>query len=123
MKTVEEWKAELRNKIREALGARQSHVVAVLRETLAAIDNAEAPPLDRTRPMADGAIAGSVEGLGAGEVSRLLLSPESVAAIVRQEIQERRDVAQEYSKLGREKEASVLIAQVAVLENLNEAQG
>lgn len=100
MKTVEEWKALLRVKLREALGSRQRHLIAVFRETLAAIENAEAPPA--TTPLANtsSVIAGSVSGLGAGEVSRLILSSKAVAELIEREIQERSEAAGEYAKLG-----------------------
>lgn len=123
MKTVEEWKAILRSKLREAMGARQKHVVAVLRETLAALDNAEAPPLNSIRPASEGVFAGSVEGVGAGEVSRLLLEPEAVSSLVRREIQERKDAAHEYSKLGKMEEAGILLEQAGVLEALDQESG
>lgn len=123
MKTVKEWKAILRSKLREAMGARQKHVVAVLRETLAALDNAEAPPLNSIRPASEGVFAGSVEGVGAGEVSRLLLEPETVSSLVRREIQERKDAAHEYSKLGKMEEAGILLEQAGVLEALDQESG
>lgn len=122
MKTAEEWKALLRVKLREALGSRQRHLIAVLRETLAAIENAEAPPATTPLANTNSAIAGSVSGLGAGEVPRLILSPKAVAAIIEHEIRERRDAADEYSKLGREVETSVLNSQAEVLEALGTAQ-
>lgn len=118
MKTVEEWKALLRIKLRKALGARQRDVIAVLRETLAAIENAEAPPVTISPAHTDNLIAGSVIGLGAGEVPRLALSSYIVTTIIEQEIRERKDAAREYAKLGREEDASVLNSQAKVLEAL-----
>lgn len=118
MKTVEEWKALLRIKLREALGARQRHVIAVLRETLAAIENAEAPSASTPLANTNSVIAGSVSGLGAGEVPRLILSPKTVAEIIEREIHERCEAAGEYAKLGRNEEAAVLTSQVTVLNAL-----
>lgn len=118
MNTVEEWKALLRVKLREALGARQHHVIAVLRETLAAIENAEAPPVPNTTKHADGPIAGSLGGLRAGEVPRLELSPTAVAAIIDREIRERREAADAYAKLGRPEEVAKLTLQVEMLDAL-----
>ncbi|WP_218280897.1 hypothetical protein [Verrucomicrobium spinosum] len=120
---VDDWKTLLRIKLREALGARQRHVIAVLRETLAAIENAEAPPATSAPIHTDHLIAGSVNGLGAGEVTPLLLSLEAVATIIEREIRERRDAANEYSKLGREVEASVLHSQAELLEALRTELG
>lgn len=118
MRSIEEWKSLLRAKLRQTLGARDPHSVAVLREVLAAFDNAEAPPIDTLATSEGEAFAGSVAGLGAGEVARLVLSPEAVAAIIEREIHERRQAAHTYAKLGRDEEARVLILQIGVLEAL-----
>ncbi len=115
VRTAEEWKATLRARLREALGAREKPVVAVLRETLAAIENAEAPPVASAPASKDALFAGSVGGLGAGEVERLVLDHEAVVAIIRREVRERREASAEYVRLGRHEEASVLASQVAVL--------
>ena len=120
MKTVEEWKAVLRIKLREALGARQHHVIAVLRETLAAIENAEALPATNSPVFTDGLIAGSADGLRASEVPRLVLSPTAVAAIIDREVRERREAAAEYAKLGRPEDATKLTMQVEVLDALRD---
>lgn len=118
MRSVEEWKRVLRAALRGALHARQVHAVAVLRETLAAIDNAEAADSSAAPPVQHGAIAGGVAGLGAGEVPRRKLSPEAVTAVIEREIQERRDAATTYSALGRHDEASTLKLQIDVLVSL-----
>ncbi|WP_375746442.1 GatB/YqeY domain-containing protein [Corallococcus interemptor] len=116
MKTVDEWKAALRAALKEALRTRNISATAVLRETLAAIDNAEAPDMSIAPvPVVTGGIAGGVDGLGAGEVSRLLLSPEAVEALVQRELQERRDAVALYTRLGKHEEARTLQAQVEVL--------
>lgn len=123
MKTVEEWKTVLRVNLREALGSRQRHIIAVLRETLAAIENAEAPPATTPLANTNSAIAGSVSGLGAGEVPRLILSPKTVAELIEREIHERSEAAGEYAKLGRNEEADVLTSQVTVLSALLSEEG
>ncbi|NNB84148.1 hypothetical protein HJC10_02920 [Corallococcus exiguus] len=115
MKTVDEWKATLRASLKEALRTRNAPASAVLRETLAAIDNAEAPDVSVAPAPVDGGIAGGVKGLGSGEVPRLLLSPEAVDALVQREIQERRDAVALYTRLGKSEEARTLQAQVDVL--------
>ncbi|MBU8897977.1 hypothetical protein DRW03_32605 [Corallococcus sp. H22C18031201] len=115
MRTVEEWKATLRTSIKTALRNRDTHGVAVLRETLAAIDNAEAPDLSHAPATVLGEVAGTSGGLGSGEVPRLLLSPEEVHALVQREIQERRDAAEQLASLGKHAEAQVLRAKVDVL--------
>lgn len=118
MRSVDEWKRVLRAALREALLTRQAHAVAVIRETLAAIDNAEAAEASAAPPVQHGVIAGGVAGLGAGEVPRRMLSAEAVTAIVEREIQERRDAATAYSALGRHDEASTLRLQLDVLASL-----
>ncbi|MFB1480925.1 hypothetical protein [Corallococcus sp. RDP092CA] len=115
MKTVAEWKAALRTAMKDALRTRNAPASAVLREALAAIDNAEAPDISIAPAPAGGGIAGSTAGLGSGEVSRLLLSPEEVDALIQREIQERRDAVALYLQLGRHEEARVLQTQVEVL--------
>lgn len=118
MRTVDDWKGVLREALREALRSRQTHAVAVLREALAAIDNAEAADPSAAPPVQHGVIAGGVPGLGAGEVPRRTLSAEEVTAIVEREIRERRDAADAYAKLGRHDEASTLRLQADVLAAL-----
>ena len=108
----------LRAKLREAMSARQSHAVSVLRETLAAIDNAEAPPAAEAPKAQAGVIAGGVAGLGAGEVARLALSPRQVADVVEGEIRHLREASAQYAGLGRPEEAAKLSAQAGLLEAL-----
>jgi uncharacterized protein YqeY len=117
-RTVEEWKAALREALREALRTRRAAAATVLRETLAAIDNAEAAEPGAAPPVQHGVIAGGVPGLGAGEVPRRLLSPEAVAAIVEREIRERREAAATYAAMGRHDEAGTLRLQLDVLAAL-----
>ncbi|WP_141589781.1 MULTISPECIES: GatB/YqeY domain-containing protein [unclassified Myxococcus] len=115
MRTVDEWKAVLRAALKEAMRSRSSQASAVLRELLAAIDNAEAPDM-RVAPTAVGDVfAGSAGGLGHGEVSRLALTPEAVQAVIDRELQERRDAVALYEKLGKQDEASAVKAQLDVL--------
>lgn len=108
MKTVDDWKSLLRAKVRVALGAKDKPALTVLRETLAAIENAEAPPVD-------GPFAGSAGVLGAGEAARLVLSPEAVLGIVERELRERREAASEYARLGRHDEAAALTLRAELL--------
>lgn len=113
MRTVDEWKALLRAKLRAALGAKDKPTLTVVRETLAAIENAEAPPMTT-----GGSFAGGAEGFGAGEVERLVLTPDDVLAIVERELAERREAMAEYARLGRHEEAAALKAHVDVLATI-----
>ncbi len=116
MRTVDEWKALLRTALRDAQRARQPDAVSVLRDAIAAIDNAEAPDVAVAPPGQSQVIAGAVEGLGAGEILRRALSPDEVAAIVEREVHERRQAAASYASLGRHDEADALRRQADVLE-------
>jgi uncharacterized protein YqeY len=94
----------------DARRGRDESAIAVLRETLAAIDNAEAPAVDA--PV-------MVSGLGAGEIDRRVLGDDEVRAIVEREVRERRASASRYAALGRQREADVLEAQARVLEAIS----
>ena len=119
MRTVEDWRTLLRSELKRALVERRVHAAAVLRETLAAIDNAEAPPV-RSVPAGEASpvFARAVRGVGAGEIARIQLSPAAMTAIIQREIEDRRRAAAEYSTLGRHEEACALAAQVEVLVSL-----
>lgn len=115
MRTVDEWKAALRAAMKDAMRTRSTQATAALRETLAAIDNAEAPALRVAPTAVDGVFAGSSGGLGSGEIPRLALTPEAVQAVIDRELQERRDAVALYEKLGKHDEASAVKAQLDVL--------
>lgn len=117
-RTVEAWRDALRAALREAMRDRRAEAIAVLREALAAIDNAEAVDASAAPPVQHGVIAGGVAGLGAGEVPRRMLGPDEVAAILEREIEERRGTASSYAELGRTEEAAVLARQVEILAAL-----
>lgn len=123
MRTVEDWRTLLRARLKTALVERRMHEAAVLRETLAAIDNAEAPPVSAAPTgEASAVFAGGVRGLGAGEVARLHLTAAAVTAIIEREVEERKRAAAEYSVLGRPEEAGVLAQQIELLESLMRTQ-
>lgn len=113
-----EWKELLRARVLAARVARDNDALAALRETLAALDNAEAPPRAEAAATTDGPFAGSVQGLGAAEVDRLALSPEDVARIIAAEVRERRAAAQTYAALGRDAEARRLDTQADLIASL-----
>lgn len=107
---MEEWKSVLRGAMKNAMRSRQANVVAVMRETLAALENAEAPPTSEA-PIAtqgDGPIAGSVAGLGAGEVARLKLTPEAAAATIDGELDELKKAISDALIVGENETAQVL---------------
>ncbi|QGV82473.1 hypothetical protein [Streptomyces ficellus] len=72
--------------------ARDRTAVSALRSTLAALDNAEAVPVDESAPRAT-AIEGLPAGAGATEAARRELTESGVVDLVRAEAAERLDVA------------------------------
>ena len=118
LKTVTEWKELLRSELKAARLSRNALAVSALRETLAAIGNAEAPPPPENAGAHDGPFAGSTPGLGASEVERLKLTPEAVNVLVERELEERRSAAASYLSLARHDEAEALMAQAELLSSL-----
>ncbi len=109
----------LRDRLRAALPpaikARDRYAVAALRSALAAIENAEAvapPPPPRLQ---EGVIAGATAGHSSGEATRVDLSEDQVAAIVRAEVDERRAAAGDYARAGQGERAARLTAEADVL--------
>ncbi|WP_236241722.1 hypothetical protein [Streptomyces sp. CC228A] len=68
--------------------ARDKVAVSALRAALAALDNAEAVPLDAAAPAA-GALEAAPVGAGATEVARRELTEREVQAVLRAEVAER----------------------------------
>jgi SAM-dependent methyltransferase len=79
----------LRGGLRDAMKARDTERVRLLRTTLAAIDNAEAVPTDARA----GAIENASVGAGSTEATRRDLTEAQVRAIVEAEADERRSAA------------------------------
>ncbi len=93
-------RARLRAALPEALKQRDPVRAAVLRSTLAALDNAEAVPVPEH---AAGSLAweATPAGVGAREVARRDLSDDDVERLVRAEISERQNAARVYDQAGR----------------------
>src|SRR5829696_4926900 len=114
---TEDIRARMRRGLVAAMKARDQQAVAALRSTLARIDNAEAvddgPALgtDQGHP----AVAGSVVGVGAAEVDRRVLTPEEMAAMVRDEVTEREVAADVLERVDRPDQAERLRAQAKLL--------
>ncbi|MFC1415212.1 hypothetical protein [Streptacidiphilus cavernicola] len=94
--------------------ARDKVAVSALRTTLAALDNAEAVPVDEagTRGMA---LEQSPVGVGATEAARRELSEREVAEIVRAEAAERLDAAAELTAPAHADRAAQLRTEASVL--------
>jgi uncharacterized protein YqeY len=106
----------LRRALPAAMKARDRAAVSALRSALAAIENAEAADAS-SAPAAPGTaeFAGSVVGLGAGEVARRTVTEADAVAIVRAEIGERLSAADGYDSAGRSEHAERLRAEAAAL--------
>jgi uncharacterized protein YqeY len=103
---------------------RDRTAVSVLRSALAAIDNAEAPPLgDVPAHLAVGEhVAGVAVGVGASEIGRRHLTDEDLHAIVELEVTQRATAAEEYERLGRSDLADGLRAEADVLRSYLHAE-
>jgi uncharacterized protein YqeY len=117
----------LRRALPAAIRARDTVAVAALRSALAAIDNVEAVDPDTvvTGPVDPGAdasgagsrpgVAGSVAGVGAGEVARRPLTAWEIEETVRAEVVERQIVARIYEGAGRLDQAERLRREAQLL--------
>ena len=124
---TEDIRARMRRGLVDAMKARDQQAVAALRSTLARIDNAEvvdadgldADGLDAEPALYSGeghpAVAGSVLGVGAADVDRRVLTPEEMAAIVRDDVEEREIAAEVLVRVGRPDQAERLRAQNKLL--------
>ncbi|WP_209306508.1 hypothetical protein [Blastococcus sp. CT_GayMR19] len=94
----------LRTALPAALKQRDAALVAVLRATLAALDNAEAVPLPE-HGHGSLALEETPVGVGVREMARRDLSDEDVKRLVRDEIDERRRAARVYEQAGEHERA------------------
>jgi uncharacterized protein YqeY len=99
----------MRSDLSRALKSRDRRAIAVLRTTLAAIANAEAPP---AQPVDISPVVGQ-----SAEVQRLTLEDADIERIVRHEIADRRDTIARYEVGGRSDDAESLRAELAILES------
>jgi hypothetical protein len=92
----------LRDGLRQAMKAKDRVALAAFRSAMAAVENAATVdgPTVATDVVDDAGIAGSVAGVGAGEVARRELTEADVERIVRSEIADRRDAAPDYERAG-----------------------
>jgi len=113
-------RARLRAALPVAMKARERDAVAAIRSALTAIDDAEAvdPAAVGLRAVESEHLAGTVGGLGAGEVARASLDEDAARAVVVREIAERRDAAADYDRLGQPGEAAGLRAGADALDAL-----
>jgi uncharacterized protein len=112
----------LRHRLREALTvamrARDRLAMAVLRSTLAAIDNAESVDGTSSSAREQLAIEQIPRGVGANEVARRTLTESEVEQIVRTEIAELVAATRHYDDAGQAERAAQLRREVEVLSAL-----
>lgn len=116
-------RADLRRDLALAIRERDAVAVSALRTALAAIENAEAvsPAASEAEAEAKGPspgpspVAGSVLGLGAGEVPRRDLTDADVERILRTEVAERLSAAGDYERHGQAARADRLRAEATIL--------
>lgn len=107
-----ELKARLRTDLLAAMKNRQSTEAGVIRALVAALDNAEAPPLPARSSSAEPHRFRS----GAAEVERLRLTRADVHRVVSAEIQEREQAAAELERVGMADRASALRAEALTVK-------
>ena len=107
----------LRVDLTAAMKARDAVAVSALRSAIAAIGNAEAVEIapDTTSATGGRHVAGSVPGLGAGEAPRRVLSEADMAAIIREQVDERMTAAEHYDRIGDAVRATRLRAEAGLL--------
>lgn len=115
-------RVRMRQALPEAMRARDKVAVSALRATLAALDNAEAVPVDEAA-MRGLALEQSPVGAGATEAARRELSECSVVAIVRAEATERLEAAAQLTAPTHADRVARLQAEAAVLLRLLDGHG
>lgn len=103
-------KARMRADLREAMKGGRADEARLIRDLIAALDNAEAPPL----PVENSVVQQHQFQAGSAEVERLWLDASDVRAILFREIEERESAAAEFSRLARHDHAAALRNQAAM---------
>ncbi len=113
-------RARLRAALKAAMKERDRAATATLRSALAALDNAEAvdPASAGLAEVEHERIAGTVGGLGAGEVPRATLDEQAARAVVQAEVDERRAAADDYDRVGEAERAHELRGEAELLARL-----
>ena len=99
----------MQSALKDAMRARDRIATTALRTALAAIANAEAPPIDSAPLEVRGELV---------QHERAVLTADDVAAIVRHQITDREATIAQYLEHGRTAEADVLRAEADVLERV-----
>jgi len=104
-------KQRLRADLKAAMIDKQAGRTRVLRQLIAALDNAEAVPV-HSRPAQFRARPGDP----GSEVARLELDAGAVATVLAAEIEARRAASAEYRQGGRNDEADALLAEIVLID-------
>lgn len=115
-------RVRMRQALLEAMRARDKAAVSALRATLAALDNAEAVPVNAAE-MRGLALEQSPAGAGTTEAARRELSECGVADIVRAEATERLQVATQLTAPAHADRVARLRAEAAVLLGFLDGHG
>jgi uncharacterized protein len=109
MQTDDDLRSRLRRQLSTAVRDRDRIAVNALRDAIAALDNAEAVEPGQDVPTQGREhVAGGVVGLGAAEVERRILDPESQRSILSAEIEARLADATTYEEHGQRARAAAL---------------
>lgn len=112
----------MRQALPEAMRARDKVAVSALRGTLAALDNAEAVPVEEAAP-GSSALETAPVGAGATEAARRELSERRVVDVVRAEADERLTAARQLTAPAHADRAARLRAEAAVLLRFLDGSG
>jgi uncharacterized protein YqeY len=104
------FKQRLRADLKAAMIDKQAGRTRVLRQLIAALDNAEAVPVPNRRAQSRARPGGS-----GSEVARLELDAGAVATVLAAEIEARRAASAEYRLCGRAEEAAALVAEIELI--------
>jgi uncharacterized protein len=104
-------KLRLRADLKTAMQARDALEISVLRSLMAAIDNAQAQPIDLSGPASQMRAFGD----GAGEVARLTLPVEQIAHLLETEAKARDAASAEMRSLGRSEEGDRLATEATIV--------
>ena len=105
----------LRRDLMTAMRARDAISISALRSAIAALDNAEAVPVEAEPTTSSSHIAGAVTGIGAAEAQRRQLTEADVIDILRREISERLTAAEDAEHARATAHAERLRAEAKVL--------
>jgi len=108
----ETMKAQLRHDLRAAMKRGDKGEMALLRELVAALDNAEAAPLRAERPSGERHAFSD----GSAEGERRVLTRGDVHALMLGEMNARVEAAAEFARLGAEARSTALYAEIRILQ-------